>query len=116
MLPIIDALVPTFIAFGFPIVAMIIGYLRFSKSEQKEVRETFLTLKTLFSIGFVGIGLFLISIGDALTLNSVKIIGLLFLLPGTVFTAGMIGKRNKIKGMITLVLIAGVIYLWGVPL
>lgn len=115
MFSVIDALIPTFIAFGFPVAAMIIGYVKLSKVEQKEVRESFLTLKTLFSMGFLGLGLFLISIGDALTLNKVKMIGLLFLLPGTVFTAVMIGKRSKVKGVTTVVFMGTVIYFWGLP-
>lgn len=116
MFSVIDALIPTFIAFGFPVAAMIIGYVKLSKVEQKEVRESFLTLKTLFSMGFLGLGLFLISIGDALTLNKVKMIGLLFLLPGgTVFTAVMIGKRSKVKGVTTVVFMVTVIYFWGLP-
>ena len=115
MFEIIDALVPTIIAFGFPFVAYIIGYAKMSETERKEVRETFLTLKSLFTGGFIGLGLFVVAIGDALTINSLKVVGLLFLIPGTVFTSVIVWKRSKVKGMTTVLFLSVVIYFWGLP-
>ncbi|MFP3359425.1 hypothetical protein R0K17_19010, partial [Planococcus sp. SIMBA_143] len=112
---IIDALVPTIIAFGFPLAAYIIGYVKMSETERKEVRETFLTLKSLFTGGFIGLGLFVVAIGDALTINSLKVVGLLFLIPGTVFTSVIVWKRSKVKGMTTVLFLSVVIYFWGLP-
>jgi hypothetical protein len=110
-----DALVPTLIGFGFPAIAYIIGFVRMSNAERKEVRVTFLTLKSLFSAGFIGLGLFFVSMGDALTSNSLKVVGLLFLIPGTVFTSVIVWKRSKVKGMTTVLFLGGIIYFWGLP-
>lgn len=115
MLEVIDALVPTFIAFGFPLAAYLFGYVKMAEAERKEVRETFLTLKSLLTGGFIGLGLFVVAIGDALTINSLKVVGLFFLIPGTVFSSVIIWKRSKVKGMTTVLFLGGVIYFWGLP-
>src|SRR5699024_8089933 len=108
----VDSEVSLLILWGIPVFMVTREYLRMSKEDRQSAKSDFKTPNFIFTIEFLIAGAFLISMGHTLTIQIIKIVGIVLLfIGGIVKSASIWRKKNKLKSIIILALILLSIYL-----
>ncbi|RCW63900.1 hypothetical protein [Saliterribacillus persicus] len=101
-----DSLVTFLITWGIPTFLVVRTYLKMDTDERDSAKEDFKSPHFIFTIGLLVIGYLFASFGNLLTLNSIKFLGIfLLMIAGLTITVDM-WRINKIKSMLTPMLIA----------
>ncbi len=105
-----DSLVTFLITWGIPTFLVVRTYMKMDTDERDSAKKDFKSLHFIFTIGLLVIGYFSASFGNLLTLNSIKFLGIsLLMIAGITITVDM-WRINKIKSMLTPMLIAVAIF------
>lgn len=107
-----DALVSFIILWGTPSVMCTVAYLKMSQDERRDVIEEFTTRRFIFTIGFLTIGGFLASLGNLISVNVVKFIGLALLIVSGSTSVVTMWSRKKAKSLLIVMLVGVSIYVW----
>ncbi|MBA2176055.1 hypothetical protein H0266_14255 [Halobacillus locisalis] len=107
-----DALVSFIILWGTPSVMCTVAYLKMSKDEKRDVIEDFTTRRFILTIGFLTIGGFLASLGNLLSVNAIKFVGLALLIISGITSVVTMWRDKKAKSLLIVMLIGVAIYVW----
>ena len=108
---IVDKWIPFFIMWGIPLFMMIRAYRKMDEKDRKSARKDFRSPGFIFTFGFLGLGLFIIQIGDILLIDIFKLIGIILLLVSAITMFFITWKEDsKIKSTIFLLLVITSIY------
>ena len=95
----IDSLVTFLIMWGTPTIMMLIAYLKMSKEDKNDVKKDFSSARFIFTFGFLVTGYFLASLGNLLTLNALRLLGIPLMFIAGIFIAINMWKKNKVKSI-----------------
>ncbi len=105
-----DSLVTFLIMWGITTFMVVRTYLKMDTDDRDSAKKDFRSSHFIFTFGLLLIGYFLASIGNLLTLNIIKLLGIfLMIISGITITVDM-WKKNKVKSMLTPMLIAVAIF------
>ncbi|WP_042221675.1 hypothetical protein [Oceanobacillus manasiensis] len=105
-----DSLVTFLITWGIPTFMIVQAYLKMDTADRNSAKKDFKSPHFIFTIGSLVIGCFFASLGNLLTLTIIKLIGIsLMVIAGLTITVDM-WRKNKMKSIVTPVLIAVAIY------
>ncbi|MFG6147626.1 hypothetical protein [Halobacillus sp. B23F22_1] len=108
----IDSLVTFIILWGCPSVAIVVKYLKMNKAERQEAIDDFKTLRSIFTMGFLVFGGFLSSLGNLISINTLKYVGITLLAVAGVTTGVTLWSDSKIRSLITAFLVTAAIFAW----
>lgn len=106
-----DSLVTFIIVWGILIFSGVRGYLKMNTEDKKSAFNDFRSRQSIFTIVFIVMGGFLTHLGSLLTISIIKLIGLIILLIGGIFSTVEIWKERKAISIVVFVLISIVILL-----
>ncbi|WP_110926290.1 hypothetical protein [Bacillus massiliglaciei] len=95
----IDSLVTFLIMWGTPTIMMLIAYLKMSKEDKNDVKKDFSSARFIFTFGFLATGYFLASLGNLLTLNVLRLLGIPLMIIAGIIIAMNIWKKNKVRSV-----------------
>ncbi|MGE6204526.1 hypothetical protein [Guptibacillus hwajinpoensis] len=107
----IDSIVTISLLYGIPAIAVLTRYIRMNAEEKREVRESFGTLEFICTVGFLIIGAFLLSVGNVFDFFIVKVMGLVFIVPGAILMTISVWKKSKKRSIIFLLFFSVMIFL-----
>ena len=84
--------------------------MKMDATDQKSAMDDFKSARFIFTLGFVGLGFFLLHLESIFTFTLLKITGLFLLITGGIFSTASIWKTSKIKSLITFVLISFMVF------
>ncbi|MFF5399498.1 hypothetical protein ACFY4F_19305 [Peribacillus butanolivorans] len=106
-----DSLVTFIFMWGIPTFMVVRGYLKMNTDDKKAVINDFSSRRFIFTIGFFVIGAFFTHLGTLFAISIIKVIGIVLLILGGIFSMLDMWKESKIKSMLILVLLSVVIFL-----
>ena len=106
-----DSLVTFMLMWGIPAVMMSWAYFKMSKTDRKSAKEDFKSIPFIFAFGFGAGGIFLIHLGNLLTFDLLKIIGIGLLAIGGLYVTIDLWKTSKIKSLLMIALMSYLIFL-----
>ncbi|ENH97743.1 hypothetical protein J416_04246 [Gracilibacillus halophilus YIM-C55.5] len=105
-----DSLVTFLIMWGIPTFMVVRTYLKMDTDDRNSAKKDFKSPHFVFTFGLLLVGYFFASFGNLLTLNIIKLLGIfLMIIAGITITVDM-WRKNKIKSMLTPMLIAVAIF------
>ncbi|WP_394121829.1 hypothetical protein [Planococcus donghaensis] len=107
----IDSLVTFILMWGIPAAMMGWTYLKMDKADRKSAKEDFKSTPFIFAFGFGAGGIFLIHLGNVLTIDLLKIIGIGFLVIGGLYVTIDLWKTSKIKSILMAALVSYLVFL-----
>lgn len=105
-----DSLVTFIILWGISTFMVVRSYLKMNTNDKKSVFNDFRSLRFIFTIGFIVIGAFFTHLGTLFAISIIKIIGIVLLILGLIFSIVDLWKKSKIKSMLLFVLLSVVIF------
>ncbi|MFC4024667.1 hypothetical protein ACFOUV_12760 [Oceanobacillus longus] len=105
-----DSLVTFLIMWGTPTTMMLITYLKMSKDDKNDVKKTFKSAHFILTLGFFVTGYFLSSLGNLLTLEIMKLIGVPLMIIAGITISVDFWKENKVKSILLPMLILVAIF------
>lgn len=103
--------VPFIIMWGIPTFMIIRAYLKMGEDDRNSVKGDFKKPRFIFTIGFVLIGLLLSQLGSIFSIELINVIGIIILAIGGLVSVIDIWKGNKIKSIISFLLLMIAVYL-----
>lgn len=88
-------------------------YVKMEPEDRKSAVGDFKTPNFIFTIGFLVIGAFLATLGNAITIYSLNIVGIVFMSIGGFVSFIQTWKENRFKSIYILSLIVLIIYLFS---
>jgi hypothetical protein len=104
-----DSLAIFIIMWGIPTFMVVRGYLKMNADDRKSAFNDFKSRRFIFTIGLMVMGAFFAHLGTLFAIRVMEVIGLAFFALGGVFSIFDMWKKNKIKSVFILVLVASVI-------
>lgn len=107
-------IVAFFLIFWGCITFMVVReYIKMSAEDRKSARDDFKTPNFIFTIGFLVVGCFLATMGNAFTFGSINIVGIVFFGIGGVVSFITMWKESKMKSFYILSLTILAAYLFS---
>ncbi|WP_342514812.1 hypothetical protein MKY34_08830 [Sporosarcina sp. FSL K6-1522] len=106
----IDSLITFLIMWGTPTIMMLITYLKMNKDDKNDVKKDFKSAHFIFTIGFLVTGYFLASLGNLLTLNIMKLLGIPLMIIAGISVVADVRRKNKVKSILLPILILAMIF------
>ena len=107
----IDSLVTFILIWGIPAAMMGWAYLKMDKADRTSAKEDFKSIPFIFAFGFGAGGIFLIHLGNLLTIDLLKIIGIGLLVIGGLYVTIDLWKTSKVKSLLMIALISFLVFL-----
>ncbi len=97
------------IVWGIPAFMVVRGYLKMSTDDKKSAINDFMSRHFIFTIGFIVMGFFFIHLGTLFAVSIIRIIGIILMILGGIFSALTTWKESKIKSMLILIVLSIII-------
>lgn len=107
----IDSLVTFGIMWGIPGFMVTRAYLKMDAEDKKSAMEDFKSFRFLFTMGALGVGTFVIHLGDLLSLTLLTTIGICLFSVGGFFSIVITWKHSKIRSLLILAMVCFMIFL-----
>ncbi|WP_058949398.1 hypothetical protein [Oceanobacillus picturae] len=105
-----DSLVSFLIAWGIPAFMIVQTYLKMDTDDRNSAKKDFKSPYFIFTIGSLVIGYFFASLGNLLSLTIINLLGISLMIIGGIKITVDRWKRDKMKSILTPVLIAVAIF------
>ena len=96
---------------GIPAVMISWAYWKMDDTDRKSAKEDFRSIPFIFAFGFGAGGIFLIHLGNLLTIDLLKLIGIGLLVIGGLYVTIDLWKTSKIKSLLMVALVSYLIFL-----
>ncbi|MFE3576807.1 hypothetical protein [Lysinibacillus sp. NPDC059133] len=97
------------IVWGIPVFMVVRGYLKMNTYDKKSAINDFRSRHFIFTIGFMVIGLFFTHLGTLFAVSIIRIIGIVLMILGGIFSVLTTWKESKIRSMLILILLSIII-------
>lgn len=105
----LNSLISFIILWGTPSVMVAGTYLKMDKDERCEVLENFKSLHFISTINLLVIGAFLTSLGNLVSINTLKYVGIILFAVAGVISGVIMWKKSKLRSVIITLFVTGAI-------
>lgn len=93
----IDSIVLFIFMWGIPTLMVVTAYLKMNDHDKKSAMNDFKSRRFIFTIGFIVMAAFFTHLGIVFTITIIKVIGIIFISLGGIFSMLDMWKINKIR-------------------